>query len=239
MKKTAWIPLTLALLLALSACSGNTSGTASPSAPDDSAGVAEPSDTAVTPNAPAEETPEAPPEEEAPETYAVGDTVSTDLAEFTLDDAQLAIALDNTLGENYCLPKAYDAEADAQNPFVAPTGHTYAAFTYTLTNLGRTSYSGELPFVTAAYGDAVSDRQVDSVEYRADDQTWEPTGNDPNTTVFTWNFVLEVGETRSFRSSIDLPAEAASLSDPFTLTVELPASDGTTASFVYEINPAA
>ena len=228
MRKTASLLLTLALLLALGACGGTEDA---PSAPEEAATPSEPA---------AEPAPETEPAE-APEaeTYAVGDTVSTDLAEFTLDAAQLAIALDNTLGENYCLPKEYDPAADAQNPFVAPTGHTYAAFTYTLTNLGRTSYSGELPFVTAAYGDASSDLQVDSVEYRADDQTWEPTGNDPNTTVYTWNFVLEVGETRSFRSSIDIPAEADSLSDPFTLTVELPVSDGTTATFLYTVGPAA
>lgn len=71
--------------------------------------------------------------------YHVGDTVSTDVVEFTLDNAALALALENTMDESYGLPKDYDATEDAQNPYVAPTGTTFAAYGYTLKNLDRSS----------------------------------------------------------------------------------------------------
>ena len=101
MKKLLTLALAAVLALALAACSGGTSG---PQAQ--------------------EETPASP----EPEYLSPGDTVSTDILTFTLDEAQLAVALDSTLNENYAEPKEYDPQTDAQNPFVAATGHTYAAF---------------------------------------------------------------------------------------------------------------
>ncbi|WP_417344082.1 hypothetical protein [Evtepia gabavorous] len=71
--------------------------------------------------------------------YKLGDTVTTDIAEFTLDTAQFTIALSNINDETYFTPKEFDAQLDAGNPYVAPTGHTYASFTYTVTNLDRAS----------------------------------------------------------------------------------------------------
>ena len=58
--------------------------------------------------------------------YKVGDTVSTDLLEFTLSDSQFAIALNNQLPigaeftyDNTCyLPKDYNPEADAKTPML-------------------------------------------------------------------------------------------------------------------------
>lgn len=67
----------------------------------------------------------------------LGETVSTDLAEFTLDRADLTIALENAHGDDYFLPKEYSAEEDSKNPFVASKGHCLVAITYTLANLNR------------------------------------------------------------------------------------------------------
>ena len=85
-------------------------------------------------------TPDTPKATEPPETYYhIGDTVSTNLFSFTLDAATLAIALENTHGENFGNPKEYNPQEDNGNPYVAPTGHTYAAFTYTVENISRSS----------------------------------------------------------------------------------------------------
>ena len=168
--------------------------------------------------------------------YKIGDTVSTDIVEFTLDEAELAIALSNMQDETYGMPKEYSPQEDAQNPFVAATGHTYATFTYTLTNLDRTSFNGELPLISAQYQDAVSDKQVDCAELPAESGVWESNGNNPASPVYSWHFVLKAGEQRSFRSFIDVPVEAEALTDSFLLTAELPVSDGSTASFSYLID---
>ncbi|MBO5462882.1 MAG: hypothetical protein J6A49_06160 [Clostridia bacterium] len=81
--------------------------------------------------------------------YKIGDTVSSDILEFTLDKATLAIALNNVMDENYGSPKEYNAQADNNNPFVCAKGNTYAAFTYTINNRDRTNYTGVLPLVEA------------------------------------------------------------------------------------------
>lgn len=71
--------------------------------------------------------------------YKLGDTVSTDIFEFTLNAAEFTIALNNVNDDDRYTPKAYDPQDDADNPYVAPVGHTYAAFSYTVSNLNRAS----------------------------------------------------------------------------------------------------
>ncbi|MCD7717266.1 MAG: hypothetical protein LUI39_12600 [Lachnospiraceae bacterium] len=71
--------------------------------------------------------------------YRLGDSISTDIMDFTLDSAQFAIALENTYGDDYLLPKEYDASDDAKNPFVASIGHTLVYFSMIITNNNRTS----------------------------------------------------------------------------------------------------
>lgn len=63
-------------------------------------------------------------QEETAERYEIGDTVSTDIFEFTLDAAALTIALNCSYDDNYFTPKGYSAQSDSGNPFVAPVGHT-------------------------------------------------------------------------------------------------------------------
>ncbi len=167
-------------------------------------------------------------------TYKIGDTVSTDILEFTLDSATLAIALSNVLDDTYCEPKEYNPQDDANNPLVCGKGHTYAAFTYTVSNLDRTSYNGKLPFISAEYKGVISNKQVDGAEFAADKNEWITTGNNPTSPVYSWYFVLSVGEERTFRSFIDVPIEADSLSDEFSLIIDLPSSDGFT-SFTFII----
>ena len=165
--------------------------------------------------------------------YKIGDTVSTDIVEFSLDKAQLAIALSSVYDDTYCSPKDYDVNEDANNPFVCAKGHTYAAFTYTINNLDRTSYQGELPLVSAEYKNTKSNKQVDGAEYNKENNEWGKTGNNPVSPIYSWHFVLEVGEAKTFRSFIDIPVEADNLSDDFYLLIELPNSDGSTSIFTY------
>lgn len=230
MKKLFALMLAAALALSLAACGGggaedtNTSGAGN----GDTTSTDTPSGGGEDDSAPTEEEPQ-----EKVEYYKIGDTVSTDIIEFTLDEAELAIALSNTVDENYFLPKEYDPQRDAKNPLVAAKGHTYATFSYTICNLDRTNYNGKLPFVTAEYKDTTSNKQVDGAEYKGD--TWITTGNNPTSPVYSWRFVLDVGIERSFRSFIDIPVEADDLTDGFLLNIELPISDGTTSIYTYKI----
>jgi len=221
MKRAIALLLALMLSLSLCACGG---GDSTPETTEASA---------VTTQAPTTEVTE-PPTEPAV-TLGLGETASTDIVEFTLDAAQLAIALSSVYDNTYCAPKDYNAEEDAKNPFVCAKGHTYATFTYTIRNLDRTSFKGKLPLVSAEYKGTTSNKQVDGAEYIKESEQWRTTGNNPVTPVYSWNFVLDVGEEKTFRSFIDVPAEADSLTDEFLLLVELPNSDGTTSVFTYSI----
>ena len=230
MKKLLALMLAAALALSLVACGGG-GGTGDNNTPSGGNG-----DTTSTDTPGGGEDDSAPTEEESKEKveyYKIGDTVSTDIIEFTLDEAELAVALSNTVDENYFQPKEYDPQRDAQNPLVAAKGHTYATFSYTICNLDRTNYNGQLPFVTAEYKDTTSNKQVDGAEYKGD--TWITTGNNPTSPVYSWRFVLDVGIERSFRSFIDIPVEADNLTDEFLLNIELPVSDGTTSIYTYKI----
>ena len=167
--------------------------------------------------------------------YKIGDTVSSDILEFTLDKAVLAIALNNVMDDNYGSPKEYNAQEDNDNPFVCAKGNTYATFTYTINNIDRTNYNGVLPLVEAEYKDVVSDKQVDCAEYVPGTGEWKSTGNNATPPVYSWHFVLEPGVAETYRSYIEIPVEADNLTDDFIQTVKLPASDGSTSDFSYLI----
>lgn len=167
--------------------------------------------------------------------YKLGDTVSSDILEFTLDKATLAIALNNVINNDYCSPKDYNPQTDNNNPFVCAKGHTYAAFTYTIKNIDRTNYDGVLPLVEAEYKNVKSDKQVDGAQYFSKIDEWKPTGNNATPPVYSWHFVLKPEEPETYRSYIDIPVDADDLTDDFVLTVNLPASDGSTLSFSYLI----
>ena len=104
---------------------------------------------------------------------------------------------------------------------------------YTINNLDRTNYDGVLPLVEVKYKGVKSDKQVDGAEYLSSTNEWKPTGNNATPPVYSWHFVLKPAIPETYRSYIDIPVDADSLTDDFELTVNLPASDGSTVSFTY------
>lgn len=182
--------------------------------------------------------------------YNLGDTVSTDLFEFTLDEADFAIALNNVFSksnDNYYLPKEYDPKADAQNPFVAPKGHTLVALTYTVKSFDR-DYStfSEGCFVTAEYknkeykADSSDDFNNGAYYLYADTQQLV-NGKLRTYSSNTWysnpskNLFLAPGEIETRRSSLEIATEVENLNDEFYLTVSVPNSEGKKEKFTYHI----
>ena len=186
------------------------------------------------------------PSEVSEEQYAaVGDTVSTDIFSFTLDSAALAIALDNTVDENYFLPKEFDAQQDSDNPYVAPKGHTFAAFTYTVTNLDRASaefHDGSFASVEydgVAYSRAETPLEEGAYMVDPEKKIRDIDGSMQTIPANEWqrgasnNLLLSVGAKETRRSYLDIPVEANSLSDEFKLTISIPTSDGSKTDFTY------
>ena len=217
MKKALSLILALVLCLSLCACGGASSS--------DNASSTQTTETTA-----------------PPETYyALGDTVSTNLFSFTLDAAQLAIALENTHGENFAAPKEYNAQDDKDNPYVAPTGHTYVAFTYTVENISRASeefHGGR--FVTVVYKDKEYTSMEDCAMFYYQDHQYFYNGRMYTDEAGVWhsgpsgNLYVSNAEKESRRAYADIAVDADSLTDGFLLRVSVPSSEGKVV-FTYQI----
>lgn len=220
MKKLVPIILSLAMLFSLCSCGGGGGGGASNH------------------------------QEETAERYKIGDTVSTDIFEFTLDAAALAIALNRSYDDNYFTPKDYSAQSDSGNPFVAPVGHTYAAFTYTVKCLDRSSnefhngISGavSIEYDGKTYKGKYPDDTKDGAYYLYEDKNYIDVDQSFKTDkAKEWhsgtsnNMLLSAGATESRRAIIDLPIDIEDLDSPFILNVSVPCSDGSKTVFSYSI----
>lgn len=189
-------------------------------------------------------------QEETAERYEIGDTVSTDIFEFTLDAAALTIALNCSYDDNYFTPKGYSAQSDSGNPFVAPVGHTYAAFTYTVKCLDRSdnefhdgiSGAVSIEYDGKTYKGKYHDDTKDGAYYLYEDKNYIDVDQSLKTDkAKEWhsgasnNMLLFAGVTESRRAIIDLPIDIEDLDSPFILNVSVPCSDGSKTVFSYSI----
>ncbi len=175
------------------------------------------------------------------EFYKLGDTVSTDIFEFTLNSAEFTVALNNVNDDNRYTPKEYDANVDAKNPYVAPIGHTYTAFSYTVTNLNRASskfHSGS--FATVKYdGKKYSSLEEGAYFLYADKLIQDTNGNIRTEKAGEWynnsvtGVLLMTGAKETRRSRIDMAVEIKDLTEDVEITFSIPNSDGTNTAFTY------
>ena len=155
------------------------------------------------------------------ENYAsVGETVSTDIFEFTLERAELAIAANSTYtGGNILLPKEYDADEDGDNPFVAPTGSTLVTASFTVKNLDRSS----LGFNFDGFGVPIVTFQYNGEEYEASEvDAAVPDSTGTFDIDRTSNEILDPGEELNVRVCMTVPVDVG-LDEPFELVVKVPA----------------
>lgn len=192
-------------------------------------------------------------------TYSVGDTVETDIARFTLDRAELAIALENSgaasvgygadglADDNYFMPKEYNAKEDVDNPFVAAKGNTLVSLTFTAENLDRNSLEldggGPEDFFAVEYNGTAytGERDIDEngaliVRYGVENENGEGWKDYSHMGVPVGNILMGAGDTSSYKCYIDIPVETEDLSSPFKLTVNLPNSDDETTPFTFVVN---
>ncbi len=190
--------------------------------------------------------------EEQMQTYSVGETIETDIIKFTLDRAELAIALNSSMGfgsdkapdglagGDFFLPKEYNADEDEKNPFVAAKGHTLVSMTFTVENLDRASVElcdwGLYEFITIEYNGASYVGESSS-----DDNFKTKIGavnknNEGWSTINTSQIYVYAGKTNSYKAYIDIPVEIENLSSPFEIIFNLPTSSGERQAFTYAVN---
>lgn len=175
--------------------------------------------------------------------YKLGDTVSTDIFEFTLNAAQFTIALNNVKDDNYFTPKEFDPADDSNNPYVAPTGSTYAAFSYTVKNLDRTDatfHSGS--FASVEYDGEKSSVLKEGAYYLHQNKNiMETNGSIREYPAGEWysdpsnNLHLMTGATETRRSYIALGKNVEDLTSDVCLTVSIPNSSGKKVKFTYVV----
>lgn len=177
-------------------------------------------------------------------TYNIGDTVSTDIAQFTLNDSQLTIALSNVIDENYGLPKEYDAQRDVQNPYVAKVGHTLVYLEYTITNTNR---SGSMDIQTSIANMQYNDK-IYSTVYDTNSSSYTgrltaikmeiatsygTVATNKWKRIETTNSLLSTQEKASYRQYIDISENIENINDKYYINIKLPTSEGQEQNFTY------
>lgn len=177
--------------------------------------------------------------------YKLGETVKTDIFEFTLNSAKFTVALNNVNDDNRFTPKEYNPTEDADNPYVAPMGHTYAAFSYTVTNLNRASsefHRGS--FATVKYDNKEYKSLKEGAYFLYADKHIMQNGSMKTEKAGKWynypsnNFNLSVGEKGTRRAYIDISTDIKDLTEDVEITFAIPNSDGTKTKFTYLITEA-
>ena len=169
--------------------------------------------------------------------YKLGDTVSTDIAEFTLERAEFAIVLSNlgsTLGE----PKEYDPKKDSKNPYIAATGHTYVLTEFKLKNIDSreldiskgSSFRNDL--MTVDYNNKSYNQSLSVLGDLI--KTEEGSTIVPST--LTSHSSLKPGSDRNIRGYLDVETVVKNLDDSFYITISLPNSSGQNESFKFKLN---
>ena len=144
MKKAITLLLAAVMALSLTACGGNDGNTTTPSGGDSTPTAATTQEETTTPS----ETPTIEPEQQI---LKIGETVSTDVVEFTLTSVKLSQYLISRItttpsgsilavvNEDYYLPSDSQTTTTANSSTNASDGHTFVSFEYTVKFLGKQS----------------------------------------------------------------------------------------------------
>ena len=170
-------------------------------------------------------------------TYKLGETVSTQILEFTLDRADLSIAMVNTIDENYALPKEYNPEEDKNNPFVAPKGTTYVPLTFTLNNLDRATLDIDLVDSNGTNISIIYNGETYTCNWWDNDihycyELFEDGGYNEYT---YGNILMHVGEKRTFRAYLELPTDVEDLNSDFIITFDIADVNNTFVEYAYKV----
>lgn len=153
--------------------------------------------------------------------YAMGDSVETDSARLTLNNAKFAIALNNsTANHAYLEPKEYSATEDQKNPYVANDGAVLVYYDVMLSAIGRSSID-------------INNSDFAEVEYNGKKFTAErdTCGNSKG----TGNILLLSGEEARVKGYFEIPIDADLTSD-FEITFELPNGSEDTEKYTFSVD---
>ncbi len=244
MKKVSSVLLVFAMLCGLCACGGTTTPTAANESPS-----AAPSESpAATPSAaPSGEAPSEEDESSDVPKLSLGEMASTDIVDFTLDNAVFSIYANPLGSEEYLMP----IEETDNTIYSAGVGHTLVILTFTVENKDRSGYIslGDSFFGVWSFNWNVlyhnEEYPIRGFDLNDKDGSWSlgmhPAAiidRDTGDMLFkneTDNYLLDAGEEISVRTFGVIGTEPDALTDGFELTVNVPNSSGEYESFTYTI----
>lgn len=184
---------------------------------------------------------------------AVGETASTDIAGFTLVDAQFAYYLSNVVNGNYLVP------TDESNiMYAASTGHCFVSLTFTLTNNDRGGYLSfcdlfpedqwkpnfvleyegkEYPVNSHSLGNKNGETfsMKDTLTSMANAVIVDKETGAYIRNIDTSNYLLRAGSTVTIRAAGVVAFDPENLTDGFELSVNVPNSSGEYETFTYTV----
>ena len=175
--------------------------------------------------------------------YEVGDTVSTDILDFTLENAQFSYYGDGSSPETFAMP----SEEDLGYSY-ASNGHILVGMTFTLINKDRVSIkvgeaqdgSYQLRFKVKYGGKEYELKRYEKNSKESIDLDLRGTAVRFNNTIFYINYepykVMAPTDELTIRILVELPFEPKKLSDPFTITINVLNSFGEYEEFTYTVN---
>lgn len=182
---------------------------------------------------------------DAAKQISLGETASTDLAEFTLENAELTYYVDNTIDDNI-----YKPVEDTDTIWAASKGNCLVALTFTVKNNDRAG--------SISYCDSSSEWKA-GWKVRYNKKTYvvktfdlnENDGRSPmdlsNSAIInletdevierhgSLNYLIHAGETVTFRTFGIINTEPENLTDEFDFIIQVPTVDGHYEQFIYSI----
>ena len=157
-------------------------------------------------------------------TYRIGDTVSTDIIEFTLDASEPSTKLSSINNQDFGLPVEYK-DGDT-GMFVAPKGKSYVYTEFTVSNKDRVRHNFKKENINTIYnGETVP------VSFSATkrDYFWDYADE--------WNNEdLYPEETISIRGYNKITGEVDELKGQYKISISLPNSSGKNETFTYVVD---
>ena len=99
--------------------------------------------------------------------YSLGDKISTDIVDFTIENAKLTLAIDSE-------GNAKDYEEGKNYEYVASKGHIYASLTLIINNLDRSELNIDSDFIKVKYNGKESN-DLEIVSSSEDLAIWDST----------------------------------------------------------------
>lgn len=244
MKKFVSVLLVFAMLCGLCACGDTTT----PTTAEESPSVSSSASPTVSPSAsPSGEAPSEEDESSDVPKLSLGEMASTDIVDFTLDNAVFSVYVNPTGNDDYLMP----VEETDNTIYSASVGHSLVVTTFTVKNKDRSGHldlgngyfgiwsfmwnvlyhNEEYPlkgfdlndkdgsWILEMYPAAIIDRETGHMLFK----------NETN------NYLLDAGDEISVRTFGVIGVEPDALTDGFELTVNVPNSSGEYENFTYMI----